>query len=222
MNVIIVGGGKVGAYLAALLLSGGHRVKVIEARREEISHLQHDLPKDAVLFGSGTDPDVLEAAGVHNADVVTAVTGEDENNLVATSLARYEFHVPRTIARINNPKNAWMFTPDMGVDVALNQADLMGHLVAEEMSLGDMVTLLKLRKGQFSLVEEKVDPLAVAAGKAVRELNLPVRCVLVAVIRKGELNVPHGDFVLQPGDEVLAVVHTDHATELACLLGEPQ
>lgn len=150
MNVIIVGGGKVGAYLTGLLLSGGHRVKVIEARRKETSRLQHDLPRDVVVLGSGTDPDVLEAAGIHNADVVAAVTGEDENNLVATSLARYEFHVPRTIARVNNPKNAWMFTPDMGVDVALNQADLMGHLIAEEMSLGDMVTLLKLRKGQFS------------------------------------------------------------------------
>jgi len=193
--------------LTGLLLSGGHRVKVIEASRKEISRLQHDLPIDVLVPGSGTDPDVLEFAGVHNADVVAAVTGEDENNLVAISLARYEFHVPRTIARINDPKNAWMFTPDMGVDVALNQADLMGHMIAEEMSLGDMVTLIKLRKGQFSLVEEKVDSRAVASGKAVRQLNLPVRCVLVAVIRKGELNMPHDDFVLQPDDEVLAVVH---------------
>ena len=222
MNVIIVGGGKVGAYLTVLLLSEGHRVKVIEVRREEASRLQHDLPRDMVVLGSGTDPDVLETAGIHNADVVAAVTGKDENNLVATSLARYEFHVPRTIARINNPKNAWMFTSDMGVDAALNQADLMGHLIADEISLGDMVTLFKLRKGQFSLVEEKVDPQAVAAGKAVRELNLPIRCVLVTVIRKGELNMPHGDFVLQPEDEVLAVVHVDHVTELAGLLGEPQ
>ena len=222
MNVIIVGGGKVGAYLSVLLLSGGHRIKVIEARREETDRLQNDLPKDAIVLGSGTDPDVLEAAGIHNADVVAAVTGEDESNLVATSLARYEFHVPRTIARVNNPKNAWMFTSDMGVDVALNQADLMGRLIVEEISLGDMRTLLKLRKGQFSLVEEKVNPLAVSAGKAVRELNLPVRCVLVAVIRKGELNMPHGDFVLQPDDEVLAVVHADHVTELAGLLGKSQ
>jgi len=221
MNVIIVGGGKIGAYLGALLLSGGHRVKVIEARREEAFRLQNDLPDHAVVLGSGTDPDVLEIAGIHKADVVAAVTGRDENNLVATSLARCEFHVPRTIARVNNPKNAWMFTPDMGVDVALNQADLMGHLIAEEMSLGDMVTLLKLRKGQFSLVEEKVDTLAIAAGKPVRELNLPVRCVLVTIIRKGELNMPRGDFVLQPDDEVLAVVHAENATELAGLLGKP-
>lgn len=110
----------------------------------------------------------------------------------------------------------------MGVDVALNQADLMGHLIAEEMSLDDMVTLLKLRKGQFSLVEKMVDPLAVAAGKAVRELNLPIQCVLVTIIRKGELTMPHGDFVLQPDGEVLAVVHAENVTELAGLLGEPQ
>jgi trk system potassium uptake protein len=220
MNVIIIGGGKVGAYLSALLLSGGHRIKVVEARCEQTARLQNDLPKDVIVLGSGTDPDVLEAAGIHNADVVAAVTGEDESNLVATSLARYEFHVPRTIARVNNPKNAWMFTSDMGVDVALNQADLMGHLIAEEMSLGDMITLLKLRKGQFSLVEEKVAPLSVAAGKAVRDLSLPARCVLVAVIRKGELKMPLGDFVLQPDDELLAVVHADHVTELANLLGK--
>jgi trk system potassium uptake protein len=220
MNVIIVGGGKVGAHLSTLLLSGGHRVKVIEVSREEVSCLRQDLPDHAVVLGSGTDPDVLETAGIHNADVVAAVMGKDENNLVVTSLARYEFHVPRTIARINNPGNAWMFTTEMGVDVAVNQADLMGHLIAEEISLGDMVTLLKLRKGQFSLVEEKVNPHAIAVGKAVHELNLPARCILVAVIRKGELNLPLGDFVLQPEDEVLAVVHADHAIELSSMLNQ--
>jgi trk system potassium uptake protein TrkA len=139
-------------------------------------------------------------------------------NLVVTSLARFEFQVPRTIARINNPKNAWMFTPDMGVDVALNQAELMAHLIAEEMSLGDMMTLLKLRKGQYSLVEEKVAPESRAAGKAVRDLKLPKRCVLAVVIRKGELMMPDSDMVLQPADDVLAVVSTDHAKDLADLL----
>jgi len=163
--------------------------------------------------------EILEAVGIHQVDVLAAVTGADEDNLVATSLARFEFNVPRTIARINNPKNAWMFTSEMGVDVALNQADLMGHLIAEEMSLGDMVTLLKLRKGQFSLIEEKVDPESIAAGKAIRELDLPAQCVFAAVIRKGELIIPRGDTVLQPADEVLAVVHASHLDDLAALLG---
>jgi trk system potassium uptake protein len=219
MNVMIVGGGKVGVYLASLLLTGGHQVKVIEIRKEEISHLQNELSKDVVVLGSGTDPNVLESAGIHNADVVAAVTGADEVNLVITSLARSEFHVPRTIARINNPKNAWMFSPDMGVDVALNQAELMSHLIAEEMSLGDMMILLKLRKGQYSLVEEKVAPESLAAGKAIRDLELPEKCVLAVVIRQSELMIPNSDTVLQPADEVLAVVSTSQVKDLADLLG---
>lgn len=222
MNVMIIGGGKVGTYLASLLLTGGHQVKLIEIRKEEIPHLQNDLSRDVVILGNGTDPNVLESAGIYNAQVVAAATGADEVNLVVTSLARFEFQVPRTIARINNPKNAWMFTPDMGVDVALNQADLMAHLIAEEMSLGDMMTLLKLRKGQYSLVEEKVAPESLAAGKAVRDLRLPEKCVLAVVIRKGELMVPDRDTVLQPADEVLAVVSTNHVKQLADLLGKGQ
>jgi trk system potassium uptake protein len=219
MNVMIVGGGKVGAYLASLLLSEGHQVKVIELRREIITRLQRDLPKEILVLGSGTDPDVLESAGIHQAQVVAAVTGDDDHNLVVTNLARFEFKVKRTIARVNNPKNAWMFTPEMGVDVALNQADLMGHMIAEEMSLGDMMTLLKLRKGLFSLVEEKVDPKSIAVGKPIKELHLPVHCVLVTVLRKGELLIPRGDTVLQPADEVLAVVHASQLGQLAILLG---
>jgi trk system potassium uptake protein TrkA len=209
----------VGTYLASLLLTGGHQVKLIEVRKEEVLRLQNDLPRGVVILGNGTDPNVLESAGIYNAQVVAAATGADEVNLVVTSLARFEFQVPRTIARINNPKNAWMFTPDMGVDVALNQADLMAHLIAEEMSLGDMMTLLKLRKGQYSLVEEKVAPESLAAGRAIRDLKLPEKCVLAVVIRKGELMMPNRDMVLQPADEVLAVVSTNYVKDLADLLG---
>jgi len=200
-------------------LSEGYRVKVIEVRREEISRLHTDLPAETVVLGSGTDPSVLEAAGIRQANVVAAVTGDDEVNLVATSLARFEFSVPRIISRVNNPKNAWLFTPEMGVDVALSQADLMAHLIAEEMSLGDMMTLLKLRKGLFSLVEEKVDPSSATVGKALREIDLPQQCVLAAVIRKGQLIIPRGDVVLQASDEVLAVAHASQVAQLAAILG---
>ncbi len=220
MNVIVVGGGKVGSNLASLLLAEGHRVKLVEVSREEIPRLRGDLPAEVVITGSGTDPTVLEAAGVRQADVVAATAGADEINLVVTGLARFEFRVPRTIARVNNPKNAWMFTAAMGVDVALNEADLMAHLIAEEMSLGDMMTLLKLRKGQYSLVEEKVHPSAVAVGKALRDLALPEECVVAAVIRTGQLIIPRGGLVFEPADEVLAVVHASQASALATLLGE--
>jgi trk system potassium uptake protein TrkA len=132
MKVIIVGGGKVGTSLALLLLEKGYAVKVVEAAREKISRLQQDLPADVVALGNGTDPVVLEAAGILGVNVVAATTGQDETNLVVTNLARFVFNVPRVVARVNNPKNAWMFTPMMGVDVAVNQADLMASLIAKE------------------------------------------------------------------------------------------
>ena len=222
MNVVIVGGGEVGTYLASLLLQGSHQVKIIEQREDEVPRLQHALAASQVIWGNGTDPDVLERAGIRQANVIAAVTGADEVNLVVTSLARFEFHVPRTIARVHTPQNAWMFTSALGVDVAVNQADLMAHLIAEEMSLGDMMTLLKLRKGQYSLVEERVHPSARSVGKAVRDLQLPAQCVLAAIIREGLLLLPEGEVVLQSNDEVLAVAHASALPALAELLGRPQ
>src|SRR5450756_2317788 len=185
MFVLIVGGGKVGSHLASLLMSEGYRVKVVEVRRDHIQSLKDDLPADIIVAGDGTDPDVLESAGIRQANVVAAVTGADETNLVVASLARFEFGVPRTIGRVNNPKNAWLYNPTMGVDVSLSQADLMAHLIAEEMSLGDMMTLMKLMRGQFSLVQEKVHPESAVTNKPISTLKLPDQCVLVAVIRKG-------------------------------------
>jgi trk system potassium uptake protein TrkA len=132
VKVIVVGGGKVGTSLALLLLQKGYTVKVIEAQKEKILQLQKDLPANAVASGNGTDPVVLEAAGILGVDIVAATTGQDETNLVVTNLARFAFNVPRVVARVNNPKNAWMFTPMMGVDVAVNQADLMATLIAKE------------------------------------------------------------------------------------------
>jgi trk system potassium uptake protein TrkA len=221
MYTIIIGAGQVGSYLASLLLAEGHQILVIDQRRDRIALLQATMPPEMLMLGSGSDPNILEAAGIRKADVLAAVTGSDETNLVACSLARLEFNVPRIIARVNNPKNAWLYTPQMGVDVALNQADLFAHLIAEEMSMGDMMTLLKLRKGQYSLVEEKVAPKSLANGKALRELNFPPRCTISAVIRKGELIIPRGDTVLQAADEVLAVVHAADLPGLAALLGSP-
>lgn len=220
MKVLIVGGGKVGSHLATLLATGQHQVVVIEQRAEVLTRLRHDLPKAHLHLGSGTDPLLLEAAGIQQSDVVAAVTGQDETNLVVATLARFAFNAPRVIARVNNPKNAWIFTPPMGVDVALNQADVMAHLIAEEMSVGDMMTLLKLTKGQYSLVEERVAATAPAAGKALRDLPLPPDSSLTAVIRRGRLLLPKPELVLEPDDEVLAVVHTEQTAALAALLSK--
>jgi trk system potassium uptake protein TrkA len=221
MFVIIVGGGKTGSQLATQLLSGGHQVKLIEDRAAVLEKLQEELPNDIIVAGDGSSPRVLESAGIEHAQVLAAVTGEDEDNLVITTLGRFEFGVPRIIARVNNPKNVWLFTPEMGVDVALSQSDILAKLIAEEMSLGDMMTLLKLRKGEFSIVEEKVDPRAVVVGKMLRDIDLPPQCVFAAVIRKGQLIVPNGNTELAPVDEVIALVHASQAAKLADLLGRP-
>src|SRR5215468_11411008 len=133
-QVIIVGGGEVGTHLASLLLAGGHQVTVIERQREDIPRLQRELSTGVVTIGNGTDPAVLEAAGIRQAHVVAAVTGTDATNLVVTSLARFAFQVPRTLARVHTPKHAWLFIPAMGVDVALNQADVLAHRIAEDMA----------------------------------------------------------------------------------------
>lgn len=217
--VLIVGGGRIGGYVAALLQEGGATVRVVEVVPHRAERAVAELGPDAVVLGSGTDPAVLEAAGARRADSVVALTERDETNLVVTSLAKFEFAVPRTIARVNNPGNAWLYTAEMGVDVALNQADIIGHLVAEEMSLGEMTTLLKLRRGSYALVEERVHPTSAAVDRSVADVELPDECVLVGILRDSGMVTPHGDTVLRAGDEVLAIVRTDAARHLADLLG---
>jgi len=218
MFVLIVGGGRTGSQLAEVLLQENHTIKLIEDRPEILERLYRELPEGVVIAGDGSDPVVLETAGVKTAKVLAAVTSEDEVNLVATSLARFEFNVPRVIARVNDPKNAWMFTTEMGVDVALNQADIFAKLIAEEMSLGDMMTLLKLRRGEFSLVEEKLRAGSKAVGVSLKDLPLPATCVIAAIIRQGKVITPRGNLPFEAGDEVLAVVDNASLKSLRELL----
>lgn len=219
MKVIIVGGGQVGAYLASMLLERGHEIKIIDERGARIPVLKAELPEESILHANGADPKVLEDAGIHGADVVAAVTGSDETNLVIATLAKLEYGVRRVIGRVNNPKNAWLFNATMGVDAALNQADLMAHLVAEEMTMGDMMTLMKLHGGEYSLVERNVDPSSPVVGKTLREIKLPHECVLVAILRREELLLPRGDTVLLANDTIVALTHISQLQTLADVLG---
>jgi trk system potassium uptake protein TrkA len=221
MFVIVVGGGNTGSQLAKFLLDEGHHVRVVDERPLVLEKLGTEIPKECIVNGDGSSPAVLENAGIQKAQVLAAVTGLDETNLVITSLGKFEFNVPRVIARINNSKNAWLFTPEMGVDVALNQAEILARLTAEEMSIGDMMTMLKIRRGKYSLVEEKIAPKALAIGKALKDLPLPANCVISGIIRKGEIVMPRGVTVLEEADEIFALVDDSSRDQLAKLLGRP-
>jgi trk system potassium uptake protein TrkA len=221
MFVIIVGGGRTGSHLATLLLQQGHEVKLIDDRPEILATLHREIPTEVIFEGDGTDPQVLEAASIQRAQVVAATTADDADNLVVASLARHQYGVRRTIGRINNPKNAWLFTPDFGVDVALNNADIMAKLIEEEMSIGDMMIMLKIRRGKYELVEEKIAPDAKAIGLAIKDLPLPQNCIISGILRAGEMVLPRGITRLEEGDEVLALVDEPAREELAKLLGRP-
>lgn len=203
MKVVIVGGGQMGTYIASLLLKSKCDVMVIESREPVFEKLQKELPPKNIMLGDGTNPSVLEAAGIAKADVVAAVSGADETNLVVSTISKFEFGVPRVIARVNNPKNMWLFTAEMGVDVALNQADLLAHLVVEEMDLKHMYTLLKVSHGNYSIAEVKADKLSPAVGKAVRDLALPTNSVLIAITRHDTVVIPRGDTLIESGDAIL-------------------
>jgi trk system potassium uptake protein TrkA len=221
MFVLIGGGGRTGTQLATLLVAQNHEVHLIEHRRTILPHLHRELPTEVIYEGYATDPLILEQAGIKEADMVAACTEDDASNLSMCFLARHRYQTPRTIARINNPRNAWLFDQKFHVDAAVNQAEIMASLIEEEMAPGTMITLLKLHRGNYSLVEEKIIPGAQAIGVALKDLPLPRNCVIAAIIRHDEVVTPRGLFVFEAGDEVLAVVDRQAADELAKLLTPP-
>lgn len=215
MNVIIIGGGQVGSYLASLLLKRGYDISIVENRNKKADLVTIENPSARLVIGNGSDPSVLEAAGIQTADIVAAVTGEDETNLVVATLAKMEYGVPRVVARVNNPKNAWLYTMQMGVDVGLNQADLIAHLVEEEVSVGDLVALIEIDKGHFTIVEETIKANHGAAGKRIGDLVVPVNCLVNAIIRRGSLLRPNSDTLLEVGDKLVAVCATEEVENLS-------
>ncbi len=219
MKVIIIGGGQVGSHLANLLHSNGHEVKVIEHREKVFNKLEEELPRDILIFGNGSDPEVLESAGIDTANVVAAVTGADEINLVVSTLAKMEFGVQRVVARVNNPKNAWLFNSGMGVDIGVNQADLMAHFVVEEMNMKDMFTLLKLGRGNYSIIQMKVQADAKATNQLLKDLPVPKSTVLIAIARDGSILIPKGHTQILEGDDIMAFTDEQSRAELKEIFG---
>jgi trk system potassium uptake protein TrkA len=208
MYIIIVGGGKVGYYLAKILLNEQHEILVIEKDKRKGEAISVELG-GAVQRGDGTDSLSMEEAGMSRADLVVAVTGDDEDNLMICQMAKKKFGVKRTIARINNPKNEHIFKL-LGIDNTVSVTDLILAQIEREIPAQSLVHLLTLREAGVSFVEAKVPDDSPAIGKPLRDLRIPDDCVIPLVIRNGKGIVPHGETVLAPGDEVVAVTTTNH------------
>jgi trk system potassium uptake protein TrkA len=186
----------------------------VEDRKEVLGLLHQQLPTDAIYEDQVMDLKVLDEVGIRKADVLVACTSDDANNLVLCYIARTLYQVPRTIGRINNPRHAWLFNGKLHVDVALNESSILAHLIEEEMSLGDMMTLFKLRRGQYSLIELVVSPDAQVVDAAIKDLHLPEQCVIAGIIRQGKMVVPRGVTTFDAGDEVLIITDPDGAEQL--------
>ncbi|MGB9552887.1 MAG: potassium channel family protein [bacterium] len=218
MFIVIAGGGKTGAHLAHILLNQEQEVLLIEYRNELLPRLHRELPTEVIFEGRADDPLTLDAAGLSRAQAIIACTSEDEVNLLVCYLARSRYHVPRTVARVNDPRHAWLFDKKFHVDVAVNESEILASVIEEDIALGDMMTLLKLHQGPYFLVSEKIQKGSPASGKAIKELGIPKRCVIAAIIRKGELILPKGDTLFEEGDEVLAIVDEEGSKRFEKLL----
>ncbi|MHC1771514.1 MAG: TrkA family potassium uptake protein [Flexilinea sp.] len=215
MNVVIASAGRTCSQLARVLLAQKHNVSVIEPRPEVLALVHKELPTEIIFEGDVLDTSVLERAGIKEADVLVAGTDDDHLNLILCYLADERYQVPRKIARVNNPKHAWLFDSTFHVDYALNQVALLAMMIEEEISTGHMMVLLKLGRGNFSLVKEVVPANASVIGKALKDLGL--RSVIAAIIRDGEVVPPHGDTVFMENDEVIALADREGEMHLAQL-----
>lgn len=208
MKILIIGGGQMGSYIAKLLLANNNEVSIIENREKTLNKIKHEFPESMIIQGSGSDAQTLELAGIQRADVIVAVTGADEVNLVVSTIAKYEYGAKRVIARVNNPRNTWLFNQAMGVDVAVNQADLISRIVMDEIDMKSFSTLLRINQGKLSIVQLGVSETAQGANQLVKDLVLPAETVLISVIRHDEVIAVNGNTEILPNDTIIALTNS--------------
>ncbi|HET6772425.1 MAG TPA: TrkA family potassium uptake protein [Acidimicrobiales bacterium] len=220
MKVVIAGGGAVGTFIAGELHDAGHEVHLIEQDGDRVSRMLAVGEPEGVTWhvADACEVSSLRGIGLSDADVVASVTGDDEDNLVISLLAKQEFAVPRVVARVNNPKNEWMFNENWGVDVAVSTPHLLTALVEEAVSVGSLVRLLSFEGGRASLIEVTLAGESPAADREIVELGFPRDSTVVAVLRNDRVIVPRGDTRLQAGDEVLVLVTAESIDDVRKLL----
>lgn len=218
MKIAVAGAGNVGASIAQELHDNGHEVTIIERDARAAEH--HSVAGVRTLVKDACELSALQEAGLESYDVVVSATGDDKVNLVVSLLAKTEFAVPRVVARINNPRNEWLFNESWGVDVAVSTPRLITALVEEAVSVGDLVRLMRFEQGQAALVELTLDADSPLSGQLVSHLRLPRDCAMVAILRDGRVVLPAPDAPIEGGDELFFITTTlEVESELAALFG---
>lgn len=219
MYAIIIGGGKVGYYLTKALLEAGYETLLVEKLRENYLRLFDEFG-EAVYQGDGDEMRTLQEIGTNRANIFIAVTGDDEDNLIACQLAKKKFGCPKVIARVNNPRNEEIFR-QLDIDATVSATRIIYGLVEQEMEAPEVIPLLALKKGNIEIVEIAIPKNAPVVGKTVEALRLPEDCILISIIRGEEVAIPRADTVIEVGDTILALISTTRVHEIHdALLGK--
>src|SRR6266542_4396358 len=217
MFLLVVGGGKVGVSVTRTLLALNHEVALIEQERNRFERLEEEFEHRAV-YGDGTELFVLERAGISRPpDIVVAVTGDDEDNIVICQLAREKYGVEKVIARVNDPRNEPHFDL-LNISPTVSATNMVLALIEHEVPQHELVHLLELRKENLEIVEVEIDKSSPCAGKRVEKLSLPEGSRLISVMRDGKAEIAVGSTELQPGDQVLAILQPGKEDELREIL----
>jgi trk/ktr system potassium uptake protein len=217
VRVAIAGAGNVGLFIANDLIGVGHEVQLIEKSPDVLERVTTAEGVEKIV-ADACEVNSLRRAGLERCDVVVAATGDDEDNLVISLLAKQEFGVPRVVARVNHPKNEWLFNENWGVDLSVSTPHLISALVEEAVSVGHLVRILQFEGGNVRLVEVTLAENAPVVDKAIRDLDIPRDATIVAVVRREHVVMPRGDTIFEAGDEVLAMVTSDSESDVREIL----
>ena len=212
MYVIVVGAGKVGFHLAKTLIQEGHEVLLLEKDRKTVEGLQDELG-ELIIHGDGCEIRTMSEIGMGRANVVVAVTGDDEDNLVICQMAKRKFHVPRTIARVNDPKNEQLFK-ELGIDQTVSSTRIIFNLLEQQIETGQVIPLAALKNGEIEVVEANVTAGSSVVGLKIGQMDLPPNTLIISVIRDDHAMIPHSDTKLREGDSVIAMIKAEREKEL--------
>ena len=221
MYIIAVGGGKVGYYLTRELLETQQEVLLIEQNPPRCAEIAQELGDSVVMQGDGCEASTLERAGAGRADLVIAVTGDDEDNLVVCQVAKHRFSVPRAVARVNNPKNELIFRK-LGIDTTVSATSAILAQIEQELPVHPLIPLMTLKGSGLEIVEVKVPPDAAVVGKPIRDLLLPHQSLITLIVNSdGQPRVPTSETIIHAGDEVVAVTLRETESSLRAALTSP-